>query len=403
MKLSIIALLAATSFSQAQGTYALDEKTSPIRFTAGARYGYDSNTNPIGSAAPFNEEIDSAFITANLNAAFSYFESNHSLTVSAGVGLIHYFENDAANEATNPLFNTSINYSNQLSNRTRFSSRNFINYGFEPNLQFGIANDRRQGLFLAYSSRNSIRHRWTDRFSTDHAYTITGAFYEENPSNDFTNHFFTNQLRFNFDDKTVLKATHGYRINENSTGQNFTAGFERAISARTGIDFSAGLNILSRDFGGSNSVPTFRLTLRHALRETLSLNAFLTYTQDDNFRTISSSFGGNTSTFSSRQVLRLGTNLNYKANEDLAFTAGFTLINTDFVDFVSNSLSGFGGPVITDDTGVTLYNIALSANYRLTNNISLVASYNYTESTADEAEPFEYDRNRYSLGAQINF
>jgi len=72
-----------------------------------------------------------------------------------------------------------VNYTNRISERLRFSSRNWVSYELEPDYDFGFATDRRVGQYLNYSTDNSIGYRWSERFGTIAGYRLNGVTFDD--------------------------------------------------------------------------------------------------------------------------------------------------------------------------------------------------------------------------------
>lgn len=401
-----IALASGQGLYNMSNLYGLDEETSPLQYTLGLHYGYDDNVNPIGTDCGV-EEQGSSYLSANLKAGISHNESNYSISAWGQVGVIHYLDdNIAIIDDTNLTFGGGLNLSYRINDRIRFNSRNYINYGFEPDYERGIAADRRSELYTAYSSNNDIGVRWSERFATVHGIGISGADYGN--GNDYSTTTFYNQARYRISPRTVLTASYNFVDGENSDGHVISGGIEHTVSDRTGFSLRGGVSSYDYDGGGSRTAPYVNASLRHRVNEQLSLTGYINYNQDDHLNTIATAcdpanLGGLLYTrFESRESLRLGLRANYTLSEKVSLFGGVSLVSSEYENGSILTAAG-GDPNGPSDASALIYNLNAGFRYGITNNVSLVGSYNFSDSSSDEAQPFEYTRNRYSLGVQATF
>jgi len=232
-----------------------------------------------------------------------------------------------------------------------------------------------------------------------HGIGVQGAEYDTNPG--FQSIDFYNQLRYRIDERTVATAGYSYITNDNSDGHRFSVGVEHSLSARTGFSISAGASVLDFDNGGDSSSPYLNASIRHSVNEQLSITGFASYTQDDFFTSIPVDFDANgnavTGNYLSRENIRVGLRGTYTASENLDVYAGVSVVNSNYEGLTST-------PAISldDEIDTILYNINVGFRYGITNNLSVIGDYNFTQSGGD-SEPYDYTRNRYSIGVQATF
>ncbi len=385
--------------------YALDEESSPLEYRLNLTYGYDDNARPVGSDCS-GDESDSSYLQGSISAGFAHNESNYSISAFATAGAIYYLEDDILEDGNLvPTFNGGVNLSYNFSDRIRFNSRNFANYGLEPDYNRGIANDRRTEEYFAYQSNNDIGVRWTDRFATVHGIGLTGADYGDN--NKFNNLSLYNQARYRISQRTVLTAGYAYTFRDHSNSQRYSIGAEHSLTDRTGFTINAGYTTLERDNGFSSESPFLNASLRHIVNDRFSVTGFINLDQDDNFTTVPieclDTAGGQDFGFArygARKNLRAGLNGTYNVSESIQLFGGASVVASKYED-LQNGIGLTGNA--PDEVDAIIYNLNAGIRYGITNSLSVIGSYNYSQSASDEAEPYEYTRNRYSVGVETTF
>lgn len=446
MKYTKFAIVAcSTILASGQGLYnlsnlyALEEESSPLTYTIGVRVGYDDNVNPIGSDLPGRDEEGATFISGDIRAGWSHSESNYSLSLWGKLGTIIYLDDlddvEGDLDTATPIYSGGLDFRYDFNDRIRFNSRNYIFFGLEPDYDRGIANDRRAEEYFAYSSNNDIGIRWSERFGTVHGIGFSGADYDN--GFDFNTFSFYNQARYVLSPRTVLTAgyTFGTRSGSgaNAAGDSdthtFTVGAEHQLSDRTGITVRGGFTTLEQDSGFANGFSSdsffFNGSFRHAVSDRFSLTGFVSYDQDDRFTTVQTELTDGTlgfTPFGARENLRIGIRGNYRVSQSLSLFGGLDLIRSLYEGprgAIGGPIQGIalnplvsvattdanGNPLTTnvDDASALIYNLNAGFRYHISNNFSVVGSYNFTNSSSDELTPFEYTRNRYSIGVEASF
>ena len=98
--------------------------------------------------------------------------------------------------------------------------------------------------------------------------------------------------------------------------------------------------------------------------------------------------------FEQSQTLRVGARFNYSLNPRVSLFGGVSYIFTDYEDIVT--------PVGGDEGNESILNLSVGGSYRLTDNLYLTGSYNFTTAFSD-FDGREYDRNRVQVGIQATF
>ena len=407
MKFTTTFLIAGAIAASGQGLYnvsnlyALDEESSPIQYQLSVFGGYDDNFTPIGSEFPGAEEEGSGFVGASIRAAFAHNESNYSLSVYANVGAIYYFDAVDPVDDVSPEVGFGANLTYRFNDRVRFTSNNYTNYGFEPDFSRGIANDRRSDLFIAWQSNNSIGIRWSERFGTVHGVGFSGVEYDGDIDG-FSSISIFNQARYRVSPRTILTAGYTFAFNTNdnsidSDSDRYTLGLEHSLTDRTGFSIRGGVRSLDRDNGVSQDSFFLNASLRHQVTSQFKIEGFVNYDLDDFFVNNIVINQQESANFDARENLRIGLRGSYTVSEKVSLHGGLSLVNTEFINGQSNLNGNIG------DNDATVYNLNAGFSYGITNSLSLVGNYNFTNSSSDEFEAFEYNRNRYNLGITASF
>lgn len=379
------ASIAVTAFSQGLYNFSGFEETdieSPIDWALVLNVGYDDNISPVGS--PDN---GSAFASAYLRGNYAYSTGSTTIGAWASLGGRYFFDIPEDTSFDNFRVDSSIgfNLGHELSERITFNSRNLLSYDLEPDFETGLAGDFNIQDIFRYRTDNSIGVRWTERFGTVHGIIFGGVVTDNQNFNDLT---FYNQARYRTSQNTVLTATHRFSLLENANRQTFTGGIEHDFSANTGIVVNAGYTYFDRDNGRSTNAPFLNVALRSQISERSSGTLFARYDISDVFTNL----GG--VVFESRSNFSAGGRYNYQVSEKLGLRTGLAYTRNSYND-------SFDG--VTDDTSISAVTFNLGADFRVSDNVVLNANYVHTESFAEDFDAFEFDRNRYSIGATISF
>lgn len=410
MKLTNIAIFAlGAALASGQGLYnisnlyALDEETSPLTYTASLTFGYDDNTQPVGSE--FYGETASSYLQGMIGAGFAENNSNYSLSAYANLGFIYYLDDEASLDDLSFIATAGLDFTYQFNERVRYSTRNYVNRGFEPDYDRGLANDRRAGLYTSYYTNHDIGIRWSDRLATVHGISFSGSEYDEFEG--FSTTQFYNDIRYSLSPRTTLIANYRYGWNERSNSQTVSAGIEHAFTERTGFQVRGGYTSLENNDTDFNSdSPYLHASVNHKATDRFSLRGFVSYTQDDNFVAVPMAFvtpeSGNTYLFrpqyGSRENLRLGFSGDYTLSEKVALHGGVSYYHSNYEGLVSDSLG-----IAPDDLNAGIYNINAGFSYAVNPTFSVTGNYNFSDSFSDDTPFFDYTRNRYSIGIQASF
>ncbi len=402
--------LAAIGAVSAQGLYDVapndDAKESlPIKWSAGATLSYDDNVTPTVQSGPGFED-DATSINAYVGAAFVSVTPQTTWDVYARVGGIFYFDEPEA--SGNDVFGqgrVGANWAHRVSERLRFSSRNYVAYELEPDFTQGVTTDRQVEEYLHYQTDNAVGYRWTERLATYTGVRLRGIEFDDDfDGNDRFIYSLYNQFRYSASEQTIWTLDYRYSKTDasgaasDSTNQFVTLGVEHRYSPNSVFAVKAGVQIRDVDGGEDSSNPFLEAAVRTRVNQQFSFRAFARYSVED----YGTSFGNHT--FDTNNTLRIGLTGNYEVSPKLTLNAGLNYIQTDQED--GRFLNGQS----VDDLDTDLINLFVGFSYQLNQGVYLTGSYNFTDSDASGGEPTggtaasrTYDRNRVSLGVNVEF
>lgn len=402
--------LASLGVASAQGLYDIAPNTEaqeslPLKWSAGVSVGYDDNVTPTVLAGPgANDEV--SYLNAYVGAAMVSITPQTTWDVYARVGGLYYFDEPAA-AGTDDFYGQArlgVNWAHRVSERLRFSSRNYAAYELEPDYNYGLPTSRLIDEYLHYESDNAVGYRWTERFATYTGFKVRGVDYSGGSSNnDREIYSVYNQFRYRATPQTIWTLDYRYSwIDSSGTASDsenhyITLGIEHRFSPNSVLVFKGGIQIRDVDFGSDSDSPFFETAIRTRVNEQFSVRAFARYSVED----YGTSFAA--ATFDTNNTLRVGVSADYVVSPQLTLHGGINYIMTDMED--GRTVPG-GAPV--PDFDQDLINLYVGFSFKLNEGVYLTGSYNYTDSDgsggpAGIAPTRTYDRNRASLGVRFEF
>ena len=410
--------LAAGGLLSAQGLYNImpndDEAPNPLplEWTAGANIGWDSNASPLFSECAGVDTDDALYVSGFVQANFVSKTPQTTIDVWGRVGATYYLDpikrtglfGAQEEEDFYPQFRGGVNFVHRVNESLRLRSRNHFTYEQEPDYNYGLATDRRQGNYLRYSSDNSIGYRWTERLGTNTGYRWSGVTFDDVDRSDYVRHLFYNQFRYRTAPATVWTASYRYQHQDNdstsdSNSHYFLAGAEHQVSPTTVVVLRGGVQIQEIDGGSSNSAPYVEATLKTRLTEAADLRAFVRYGLEDRNRIISTHDCQQfpvIGRYEERATFRVGAQGSYKVSPDLTLFGGGNLILFNYDGEIG------GNPAAPGSMDETIINLNGGGMYRLFDDVYITGSLNYTHSASD-ADIRDYKRTRLQFGIQSSF
>ncbi len=412
MKRSLFSTLAiASTLGAAHGDlYHIQDETQeslPLKWSVGANLTWDDNVNP---AALVGQDDEVLSINPYVGLSFVNITPQTTLDVYARIGAIYYFDEPVA-VGSDDLYTQSrvgLNWTHRVSERLRFSSRNFLSYEMEPDYAYGFATTRQLGEYFYWQTDNSVGYRWTERFATYTGFSLTGLDYDDVVQNQdrFTLSLY-NDFRYQLSEQTVLTATYRYSqtdgdgLSSDYSDHFLLGGIEHRFSPNTILVVRAGAQFHETDtVGGTNSTsPYLESTVRTQMNEQLSLRAFARYGVEgyDTVRAV----GAGIYEFDDRQTLRIGVSGDYMISPMFSLFSGVDYIPANFGD---GRLVAAAGPVpfAVGDLDEDVINAYIGVSVKFNEMLTGTFSYNYTDSESDFAGQ-SYERNRLNLGIRAEF
>lgn len=411
MKRSVLSFLAvASSLGAAHANlyYIPDEaqESLPLKWMAGVDFIWDDNVNPTAIGPGRDDEAFSANPFVGLS--FVSITPQTTWDVYARLGAIYYFDEPEAigSEDLYGQARAGVNVTHRVSERLRFSSRNFVSYELEPDYAYGISTARQLGEYLYWSTDNSVGYRWTERLATYTGFTLSGLDYDDvvNSQDRFVWTLY-NQFRYQLSPQTVLTADYRYSqtdgdgLASDTTDHYLLGGIEHRFSPNTILVARAGAQFHEPDgIGAEDSTsPYVEAALRSQINEQFSVRAFTRY-GIENYDTVRAVSGG-IYEFGDRQTLRLGVSGEYALSQMLSFYGGLDYIPATFDD---GRLVAGAGPLAAGGLDEDIWNAYVGLSIKFTEMLYGTLSYNYTDSESDFVGQ-SYDRNRVSVGVRAEF
>ncbi len=391
--------IALASIATAQSLFVEDPNENqgdslPIQYSLTAGLGYDDYfTSDVES-----EGSSSVYANAALGANYVNASPQTTWKVGAYLSANKYFEDDRG--STGVYYNARLNLdlNHRISDRTRFVSSNYVNYGIEPNYSFTFTPDRAPSEHIFYSLDNAVGHRWTQRLATYTGVRVSGVDYHGgNRNQDRLTYGFYHNFRYSVSQHTTATANFAYNRTDasgsagNADDARFSLGLERRLSKSS--FFTAQVGTTYRDVDGGKDGyynPYVTAALNTRVNNQLNLRTFVRYGVE-NYGT---SQGINT--YDTNSALRIGLSANYTVSPKLSLNAGVNYISYNYSDGRDVSTNTSIG-----DADSSLINPSIGFSYRLNDNTSINGSYNYTDSSSDLSS--DYERNRVQLGVTRTF
>jgi hypothetical protein len=440
MKLSKLipaACLGCLGIASGQGLYNImpyeDDPAEglPLHWTVALNLGYDNNPSPVLSDCPGFDSDGAMYVSGSIQGNFVMQSPRTVIDAWARLGVTYYIDEIQQTSAIGTTVGSSddtfyttqfgLNVTHNVNERLRIRSRSNFSYEQEPDYDSGLATDRRQGQYFRYSTDNSVGYRWTERLGTVTGYRLNGVVWQDSAAQDSMTHTIYNQFRYRTSERTVLTADVRYGIQNNSGYGDSDSiylllGAEHEFSETTVGVLRVGAQRFSPDGGSDSWSPYVEGTIRTQVNEQFGLRAFVYYGAEGRDRSVWTHdcdifMPMPTSTaslvnFDQRNILRIGSQGSYVVSESLTVFGGVNVVFDSYKDgtYLLNGVrSGtpFFAGTSAPDFDEMIYNLNIGASVKLTENVYMTGSYNYSNSSSD-ADIRDYDRQRIQLGIQTS-
>ncbi|PQJ29370.1 outer membrane beta-barrel protein [Rubritalea profundi] len=394
IKVCTVSALATGSLA-AQGIFNVSPndgitESIPLEVTGTINFGWDDNLTPTIEA---NRGDESAYTSLKVGANYLNIDPQTNIDFSLKLGVLYYLDN-IENAAASDTYSDSqvlLNVSHNVSERLRFSTRNYVFYGLEPDYNYGAVNDRTNEEYLFMSTDNSMGYKWTERLGTYTGFKYDDLSYSGGDTrNDRKSLTLYNQFRYVLSPQAIATLDYRYRMADVSGGldsdnHKVLAGVEYRLNSTAVLVAKAGAQYRKVDSLDASSDPTFEIGYMQRVNEMFRVRADLSYEIND----YGTSFLG--SNFENNQAFRISLAGDYHLSQKLYFTGG--------INYVANEYYG-GRP----EDEVDVLNLSIGATYKMMDNLAANLNYNYTNSSDDgDTLNRDYDRNRVQAGLTYTF
>ncbi|MEY2537531.1 MAG: hypothetical protein QOG67_1271 [Verrucomicrobiota bacterium] len=390
----------------------------PLHVSASVRGGYDDNVN----TTQFGKQ-DSWFTNASAILSYTLGTPRTNLTLSTTTGITYYFAN--VSNQYEPDLNLSLVLTHKASPRLSFTVNAFASYQTEPDFQYGLGTNRRNGNYFSTQDKFGVTYLWTPRFSTATSYTfgavryddIATGLFEDRVENTIGNEFrfllwpttsLVGEYRFQvvsyaheggvivpampavFDINGVLvtPARPAVQLQRDSTTHFLLAGLDHAFSSRITISLRGGMEI--RDYyddpaTGETTSPYFEGTVNYALGKDTTVAWTNRYGIEE----------GDVAFNPTRTTFRTGLQGTHRLASRISGTVSAYFTHDNYDSFTSGTTVN---PSFTEDT----VDISVSLRYAVTRYLGAEAGYNHGEVSSGSSLR-DYSRNRIWGGLNFAF
>jgi opacity protein-like surface antigen len=397
MKLINVCALSAlaTGSLAAQGIFNVSPndgiaESIPLEITGTINFGWDDNVTP---TVKVNRGDESSYTSLNVGANYLNIGPQTNIDFNLKLGVLHYLDNIENTNADDTYADSRVllNVSHNVSELLRFSTRNYVFYGLEPDYNYGVVNDRSSEEYLFLSTDNAVGYKWTERLGTYTGFKYDLLNYSGRESrNDRENLTLYNQFRYVLSPQAVGTLDYRYGMADVSEGldsdsHKVLAGVEYRLNKTAVLIAKAGAQYRKVDTRDAETDPTFEIGYIQRVNEMFRVRANLAYEVND----YGTSFFGNN--FENNQAFRISLAGDYHLSQKLYFTGG--------INYVANEYYG-GRP----EEEVDVLNLSIGATYKMMDNLAANLNYNYTNSSDDgDTLSRDYNRNRVQAGLTYTF
>ena len=394
----LIALCAASSAS-AQGLLAIGQKSDykeniPLTLSVDVLGGYDriNYKDPTNS----NPNVSSYFINGGLGLNYRESDRITKFSTTASFGTVHYFEPVENGKQTFYNARLDIGFQHEFSRRFSVSDNLYAAYEIEPNYTIGVSDARRSGQYFYGYNNFAASYAWSERFATTTSYTFTGIKYQDHTYGqleDRISHTFAQQFAYKVSRTTALTAEYRYEItnytnfpggkglaNPDYRSHYLLAGIDQAWSPTLTASARAGAQIYNSD-RASKTAPYFEGALNYALSRKTGIRWYNQLGFD----------GSQLGEYDARYSFHTGITATHQVTESFSVNAGLNYVHSDYKG--NSSI-----PSAKEDE----FNASVGMSYKITRNLAVQASYNFTTISSDIAFN-EFDRHYATVGLNATF
>jgi hypothetical protein len=433
MKIVVCIALFVFSFGVARGQGLLSigpemqtEGEWPWTLSISSQIGWDSNpfatpsnstTAPVPSSSPSAppaaaEKSSSSQGTGTLQGDVSLTyatggRSNH-FNLAADYSALLYAKVPPGSQDFSNNWKVSADYSRKESELVSISDSLYLAHQTQPDFAVGLTLNRpTNGSFVAYNNL-SLSYSLSRVLSLVTSYTLTGVRYDDQAfqSEDYVEHIIGEQLRYMMTRRTTGTLSLRYEISDYShmptTSSNtefVLLGMDHQFSRWLQGTISAGMEF--RKYNGplgSVTAPDVEASLSYRMGKNTTWRWYASLGLND------TGSAGTQSGYSYQTGLSLSQQLAPRLTMSISLSGGWTDYSRGFAPQVPVApIPGIPVSAAQPDQIQATYGASLNFSYQLYKNVSLTASYSYTDVTGQSALVAAYDRQQVTLGLSASF
>lgn len=395
-------LVAATAVATSASAISLYESAPLVgfaeshsaRYFASVKVGYD--TNPKGTTNK-DAKKEGFYVNASVSSTYADVESANKLTYNFRLGATRYM-GDAVDGRGRKYFGdcaADVMYTHAFSAMSRYTGRLHVSYLPEPGYDNGFSSAGMLGDTLSWSFDNQYSQAIDMRWSWNAGFNVSGTHYIESDSRYEDRQYYTGSLGLNYraSDRLTYTSSISYREEVRQHGEGSQSvfgnvGFQYALDPVSTLSASVGAQIKMMD-GDNTANPTFNLGYRRRVTDGLSLNSYISYS-DENVN----NYDRNTrSSYRSCGTVRAGMYGTYVLSPDVSFVFGAQAMYTSYRKSTKHR----------EDAERFSIKPSLSMNYNFTSRLQGHIGAEYTYYTYDREEKTQYNRWRVWTGLTYRF
>lgn len=263
-------------------------------------------------------------------------------------------------------------------------------YRLDDDGAYGNTQARGGEEYFTYSLANSISTQLNETLQSELGLTFSGTDFD-NDVNDRSNVSVSAKLS-----ERLTQLLRGYvvysytQISADDTDSDihkFALGGDYDLTETETLNAELGIQLREIDNGGDSQNLFAALSLDHSINSSLSASLGTQYGADEQANII----GGT----------RYEDKTTWQTNAGLAYQATKQITLTTDIDYLLGQYEGAQGAATEGDENKITWSTGVS--YAYSPQVTLNASYAFTDSDSDVSTANDYDRNRLSLGANIAF
>lgn len=306
-------------------------ESQAARYFATVNFGYD--TNPQGTTDK-DARHGGCYVNASLSTTFANVESVDQLTYSVRLGATRYLGSALDGGGRKYYGDTAadVTYSHAFSSMSRYTGRLHVSYMPEPGYDNGFSSAGMMGDTLSWSFDNSYSQAIDMRWSWNAGFNVSGTHYTESSYRYDDRQYYSVSAGLNYRDSDRLTyiSSVSCRWEERTYGESSRSlfanvGFQYALSPVS--TFSASVGAQCKMMAGDTTAnPTLNIGYRRRVTDGLSLNSYISYSDEN----VNNYNRGSRTSYRSCGSWRAGMYGTYVLSPDVSFVFGAQAMYTDY-------------------------------------------------------------------------